>query len=76
MSTEPESGDPFEWDWPTDLASPHANQRRIEAVHTLVDTDGLPTQCAIHPPECDGEIQTAWVAASGEESFVDLKEAR
>lgn len=58
-----------------DLESPHANQIRIEATHTIVDSGDFPERCAIHPPECDGQIQTAWVAATGD-SFVSLEEAR
>ncbi|ELY85267.1 DUF7511 domain-containing protein [Natrinema gari] len=68
--------DPFNWIDRSDLESPHANQRRIDAVHTLADPDGVPPQCAIHPPADEAEILTAWVAASGEQSFVDLEDMR
>lgn len=69
-----ESGDPFEWNWPTDLESPDGNQRRDAVTHAQIENDHAPDELAIF--DVSGKLaENAWVSASGE-SFVDLDDAR
>ena len=58
--------DTFEW-----VA---AHDYQIKSV--LVENDGYPDELAIFDASGEERLTTTWLAASGDESFVDLEEVR
>lgn len=66
--------DPFNWLAPTDLESPHANQRRDSVAHVRTPNPDAPDELAIFEAD-EQTADGAWISAHGE-SFVALENAR
>ncbi|PGF14255.1 hypothetical protein CP556_24940 [Natrinema sp. CBA1119] len=74
MSESESESDPFDYVSPSDLESPHANQRRDAISRVQIENDDWPDELAIF--DASGELaEQAWISASGE-SFVALADWR